>query len=54
MKFRSNSKQAIIEHKNAREELDRVSRRDRTETPAVTRAHQRVIESEKNVSWFRR
>lgn len=45
---------AIKEHKEARAELERISRRDRAETDAFLDANDRVIAAEKNVSWWRR
>ncbi|RAN92673.1 hypothetical protein GAR05_06165 [Micromonospora saelicesensis] len=45
---------AIKEHKDARAELERVSRRDRAETDAFLDANDRVIAAEKNVPWYRR
>jgi len=46
--------QAVADHKAAREELDRVSRRDRAETDDVLAANRRVVETEQNVPWWRR
>ncbi|MFE9192075.1 hypothetical protein ACFYL6_20965 [Micromonospora sp. NPDC007208] len=45
---------AIQEHKDARAELERISRRDRAETDAFLDANDRVIAAEKNVPWYRR
>ncbi|HKS46711.1 MAG TPA: hypothetical protein VJT49_16685 [Amycolatopsis sp.] len=47
-------KKAVAEHKKAKEELEQVSKRDRTETDAYLAANHRVIETEKNVAWWRR
>ncbi|MFI6238322.1 hypothetical protein ACIBEF_00420 [Micromonospora sp. NPDC050795] len=45
---------AIKEHKDARAELERISRRDRAETDAFLDANDRVIAAEKNIPWYRR
>lgn len=42
------------EIKDAREDLERVSKRDRAETDAYLRANQRVAEAEGNRSWWKR
>ena len=47
-------KQAIADHKAAKAELERVSKRDRAETDAYLAANRRVIETEKDVPWYRR
>ncbi len=49
-----NKKQARDEHKNAKAELERVSKRDRAETDAYLKANKRVAETEKHVPWWRR
>jgi len=54
MRIRSESKQAVQEHKAARANLERVSARDRTESDAYLAANRRVIETEQKVSVFRR
>lgn len=51
---KQDKKDAIREHKAARAELERVSKRDREETDAYLVANQRVIDAEKNVPWYRR
>ena len=52
-------KTAIAEHKAARRALDAIAERDkrtgnREETPEYLAANRRVIETEKNVPWYRR
>lgn len=47
-------KQAIQEYKAAREDLERVSKRDREETDDYLAANARVVEAEKHVPWWRR
>ncbi len=51
---RKAKREAVAEHKAAREELARVSAGIRTETPEYLAANARVIETEKNVPWWRR
>jgi len=46
------SKEARKEYKNARANLNRVSRRDKSETDAYLVANKRVIKAEKNVKWW--
>lgn len=46
--------QAIAEHKDARAELELISKRDRAETDAYIAANSRVAETEKNVPFWRR
>ncbi len=53
-RIRSESRQAIRAHQDAKTELARVSRRDQAETPAFHAANQRVLDIEHRVSWFRR
>lgn len=53
-RIRSESRQAITDHQAAKDELQRVSRRDQTETPEFNAANQNVIDTEQRVSWFRR
>ena len=50
----SRNKQAINEHKAAKQHLDEVSKRDRTETEDYHAANNRVIETEQHVPWWRR
>ena len=47
-------KQANEAHRKAKEELERVSKRDKYESDAYLEANNKVIETEKNVSWWRR
>ncbi len=44
----------LDEYRAARADLDRISRRDRTETDAYLAANDRVAEAERNVPWWRR
>ncbi len=50
----SKDQDAVAEHQAAKDELERVARRDGAETEDYHRANERVAESEKDVSWFRR
>ena len=52
--MREDRQQAIADHREALAELERVSRRDRAETDDYLAANRRVIETEKNVPWYRR
>lgn len=45
---------AVKEHKDARRELERVSKRDGYESDDYLKANRRVIDAEKNVPWYRR
>lgn len=51
---REAKKKAVAEHKAAKEKLAEVSKRTTTETPEYLAANARVIETEKNVPWWRR
>lgn len=53
-KSKDEKKAAIREHKAARRELERISRRDRYESDAYLDANSRVIKAEKNIPWWRR
>lgn len=52
--FRSESKQAITEHRQAREQLEQITNQVTDETPEWNAANNRVAETEQHVSWFRR
>lgn len=54
MRIRSKSKQAVQAHHEARENLAQVSQRDQHESADFLAANQRVIETEREVSVFRR
>lgn len=47
-------KQDRAKHRAAKDELERVSKRDRSETDDYLAANKRVAEAEKHVSWWRR
>lgn len=51
---KKDSPEARQEYKTARRDLERVSQRDRRETDAYLRANDRVIQAERNISWWRR
>ena len=52
---KSDSEKAAIEtHRKAKEELERVSKRDKYESDAYLAANQAVIDAEADVSWWRR
>ncbi|MDM4720128.1 hypothetical protein QTQ03_26545 [Micromonospora sp. WMMA1363] len=53
-KSKDEKKAAIQRHRDARRELDRVSRKSRDVTPEYLAANRRVIDAEKNVPWWRR
>lgn len=44
----------LDEYRAARRELERISRRDRTETDDYLAANSRVAEAERRVPWWRR
>jgi len=52
--FSKDDPKAVQEHKDARRDLERVSRKDKAETDRYLRANDRVIAAEKNISWWRR
>lgn len=51
---KSDRQQANETYKAAKAELERVSRRDKTETDAYLKANDEVAKTAKNVSWWRR
>ncbi|MBA8827093.1 hypothetical protein FHX42_004477 [Saccharopolyspora lacisalsi] len=51
---KNSRKQAIADHKDAKEELERVSKRDRYESDDYLDANRKVVETEKHVPWWRR
>ncbi|WP_170301595.1 hypothetical protein [Saccharopolyspora hirsuta] len=50
----NSKKQAADEYKTAQAELEKVSRRDRTETDEYLAANDRVARAAQNVPWWRR
>jgi hypothetical protein len=54
MRIRSESSEAIQEHRNARADLEKVSQGLQEETDEFLNANQRVIETAQKVSWIRR
>ena len=49
-----NRRQANEDYKPAKAELERISRRDKTETDDYLKANDAVVEAAKHVSWWRR
>lgn len=54
MRMRSESKEAIQDHKDAKKKLQQVSSRTREETAEYHAANKRVADTEARVSFFRR
>src|SRR5688500_16792961 len=50
----SKNKEAVERYQTARAELERVSKRDREETPAYVEANAKVHELAEQVPWYRR
>ncbi len=54
MPSREEKREAIQKHRDARENLARVSSQSTEETDAYLEANSAVIEAEKGVPWYRR